>query len=108
MSAAGQWGEGPARPKPSSGKAMLSVPVSGGKGNADAPTATGETYAGVVKSFSETNNYGFVSSEEVSILYGGDCFASGKVLAGWPVGSEIEFDVGLSKAGKPQAIAIRP
>jgi len=71
------------------------------------PAATGESFIGLVKSFNEKTNYGFIACDEVTAKYGGDCFANGRHLQGLSVGDIIEFDVGVNKQGQPQAVAIR-
>merc|ERR1719182_300225 len=81
----------------------------GGGGGGGAPTPTGETFVGVVKSFNQGSNYGFIACSDLAALYGGvDAFFSGKYISGVSVGEAVEFDVGLNSKGQPQAIAVRP
>jgi len=70
-------------------------------------TPSGETFVGIIKSFNEKTGYGFISCEEVTAKYGGDCFCAKKFLGDHQVGDMVEFDVGLTPEKKPQAIAIR-
>lgn len=80
----------------------------GGGGGGVAPTSTGESFIGTIKSFNEANNYGFIACDEVAAQYGGvDVFFHGKQLNGCSVGEMVEFDVGLNQKGQPQAIGIR-
>lgn len=85
----------------------------GGKGKAKGesgppPAATGETFVGIIKSFNEKTNYGFIACDEVKAKYGGDCFCNGRHLEGHAVGEMIEFDVGVNKGGQPQVLSMRP
>eukprot|EP00747_Dinoflagellata_sp_TGD_P100217 gnl/TRDRNA2_/TRDRNA2_167974_c0_seq11.p1 gnl/TRDRNA2_/TRDRNA2_167974_c0~~gnl/TRDRNA2_/TRDRNA2_167974_c0_seq11.p1 ORF type:complete len:166 (+),score=49.37 gnl/TRDRNA2_/TRDRNA2_167974_c0_seq11:51-500(+) len=72
----------------------------------DRATSTGESYMGVIKSFNELNNYGFIICEETKAKYGGDVFAPGKELADHHVGTQVLFELGLSHSGKPQAMNV--
>lgn len=75
------------------------------------PKATGETFLGIIKSYNEKNAFGFIQSEEVQAKYNGDCFFPGRFVQenpGMNVGDMVEFDVGMSSKGQPQAIAVRP
>mmetsp|Transcript_15596 Transcript_15596/g.27834 ORF Transcript_15596/g.27834 Transcript_15596/m.27834 type:complete len:1408 (+) Transcript_15596:40-4263(+) len=70
--------------------------------------ANGETYVGVIKSFNDKTNYGFIVCDEIQAAYGSDCFCAGRYMNGHSVGDTVEFDVGVTPQGKPQAIALRP
>lgn len=72
------------------------------------PVSTGVAYTGVVKSFNESNFYGFIACDDVSAEYGCDVFVHGKELRGLPVGSMVQFEVRLSSKGQPQAQHVRP
>merc|ERR1740138_534742 len=78
----------------------------GGKGGGGKPQGTGKSYTGTVKSFNETNNYGFIDCPEVKAEYGFDVFTHGKELQGHPVGSAVYFELGLSNKGQPQALNV--
>lgn len=77
-----------------------------GFGGKNLPTPTGETFVGQVKSFNSQKNYGFILSEEISKIYGQDCFCHGNLLVGHNVGKTVQFEVGLNHAGQPQAISV--
>merc|ERR1712072_1459433 len=66
-----------------------------------APEPTGETFVGIIKSFNEKNNYGFITCEDLQNTYGVDCFFNGKYLGGQNPGDTVEFDVGLNQKGQP-------
>lgn len=69
---------------------------------------TGKMYAGIVKSFNENNNYGFIECEEVKAEYGNDVFVHGKSLEGksLSIGQIVHFEVAVSAKGQPQALNI--
>lgn len=71
------------------------------------PTPTGKAYTGVIKSFNEANNYGFIECEEVKAEYGFDVFVHGKELCGQMVGETVYFEVGVSNKGQPQALNVQ-
>lgn len=94
----GAWG--------SSGK---SAGKGGGGGGGGIPEGTGDTFYGVIKSFNEKSNYGFVASEQIQEKYNGvDCFFHGKLIGDLTVGDMVEFDVGLNTKGQPQCLTLRP
>jgi len=75
------------------------------------PKHTGETFLGIIKSYNDKNAFGFIQSDEVQARYGGDCFFPGRFVQenpGLSVGDMVEFDVGISSKGQPQAIGVRP
>jgi len=75
------------------------------------PKHTGETFLGIIKSYNDKNAFGFIQSDEVQARYGGDCFFPGRFVQenpGLSVGDMVEFDLGISSKGQPQAIAVRP
>mmetsp|Transcript_10562 Transcript_10562/g.23681 ORF Transcript_10562/g.23681 Transcript_10562/m.23681 type:complete len:460 (+) Transcript_10562:78-1457(+) len=77
---------------------------------AGAPTPTGKTYNGQLKSFNQQSNYGFIECPEVKNEFGNDCFVHGRALenvSGWQLGCTLFFEVGVSAAGKPQAINVQ-
>merc|ERR1711920_867019 len=73
------------------------------------PTNTGKVHVGVLKSFNEMNNYGFISCDEVHAEHGSDTFVHGKMLQhlSCAPGTRLEFDLGISAKGQPQAMNIR-
>jgi len=70
-------------------------------------------YTGFVKSFSDINGYGFISSPEVKEKYNMDVFvhqhevAKLTGLAGLPLGTTISFIIVLNPKGQPQARNLR-
>merc|ERR1719265_1600501 len=87
---------------------MMDGKGKGKTGRGVIPTSpSGETFIGIIKSFNDKTGYGFISCEEVTAKYGGDCFAPKKFVGEHKVGDMVEFDVGLTPDNKPQAIAIR-
>jgi len=69
------------------------------------PETTGEVYRGVVKSTSQ--KFGFITSDDITNLYGCDCFCLGEQLFGhFNVGDTVEFEVGINEKGQPQALNI--
>merc|ERR1712217_335099 len=79
---------------------------SAGKG-AGKPTPTGKAYSGVIKSFNEINNYGFIDCEEVKNEYGFDVFVHGIQLSGQTVGETVYFELGINSKGQPQAVNVQ-
>lgn len=71
------------------------------------PVPTGMMTSGFIKSFNDSNNYGFIDCEEVKALYGCDTFMHGREFVGHYVGETVQFEVGLSPKGQPQAINVR-
>jgi len=71
------------------------------------PTHTGKAFMGVIKSFNEANNYGFIECDEIKAEFGNDVFAHGKELCGHVVGETVYFEVGVSHQGKPQALNVQ-
>jgi len=81
-----------------------------GKGTGSGPPAsTGQTYVGTLKSFNEVNNYGFISCDEVKAKHGNDTFVHGRSLANLnaEIGTRLEFELGISTRGQPQAMDVR-
>lgn len=83
-----------------------------GKGG---PRLDGEYYAGgrrfdgVIKSYVEKSNYGFIACDETYAVFGSDCFlAAYAVTAEIEVGAAVSFTVKLNKQGKPQAFDLGP
>merc|ERR1719401_780932 len=89
------------------GKAKGKGAGGGGGGGVIPTTPSGETFVGLIKSFNEKTGYGFIACDEVTAKYGGDCFCAKKYIGNNKVGDMVEFDVGLTPDGKPQAIAVR-
>lgn len=79
----------------------------GKKGGVPHLDSTGETYIGIIKSFNEKTNYGFIACDEIQTEYGSDCFCAGRYMNGHSVGDTVEFDVAVTPQGKPQAVAVR-
>jgi len=80
----------------------------GGKGKPGAPPEpTGRVCSGMVKSFNEVNNYGFIECEEIKNEYGLDVFMHGKEFTGYQVGEWVYFEVAISTKGQPQAVNLR-
>eukprot|EP00439_Symbiodinium_sp_Y106_P041233 s629_g5.t1 len=71
------------------------------------PVPSGMMSSGFIKSFNDSNNYGFIDCEEVKALYGCDTFMHGREFVGHYVGETVQFEVGLSLKGQPQAINVR-
>jgi len=76
------------------------------------PTPIGKSYQGVIKSFNQSNNYGFIECPEVKAEYGNDCFLHGKELEGQigvtaGVGTPVYFEVGMNNQHKPQAMNVK-
>merc|ERR1711972_955810 len=62
----------------------------------------GEFY-GTIKSFSETNGYGFIDCPELKAQYNNDVFLNFRDLNGHQVGETVQFSAYLNEQGKPQA-----
>jgi len=77
-------------------------------GPAKKPTPTGQFMTGTVKKFYPEYNYGFISSDDVKVLYGGDVFCGGKDLSTYEVGASVMFQLALTEDQKPQAIDVTP
>lgn len=84
----------------------------GGKERGDAPPTseeipglTDERFVGTVKSFSWSNGYGFIISEEVSSKFEENVqvFVHQGQIGSFGVGDEVSFEVFLNKNRKPQA-----
>eukprot|EP00929_Paragymnodinium_shiwhaense_P029221 TRINITY_DN16797_c1_g5_i1.p1 TRINITY_DN16797_c1_g5~~TRINITY_DN16797_c1_g5_i1.p1 ORF type:complete len:123 (+),score=46.98 TRINITY_DN16797_c1_g5_i1:55-369(+) len=78
----------------------------GGGGGGKKPTGTGQYMNGIVKSFNQGSNYGFIACEEVKIMYGKDVFCGGNQLAQYPAGTPVIFHLGLNEQGQPQALEV--
>jgi len=78
----------------------------GGGGGGGPPEPTGDTCVGLLKQFNATTNYGFIDCDDVKAVYDCDTWVHGKLLEGIPVGSTVQFELGLSAAGKPQAMNV--
>jgi len=82
----------------------------GGKGTGKPgapPEPTGRVCSGMIKSFNEVNNYGFIECEEIKTEYGLDVFMHGKEFTGYQVGEWVYFEVAISTKGQPQAVNLR-
>jgi len=62
-------------------------------------------YHGVVKSFSETKGYGFITSSEITEAFGQDLFAHRDQLKGFAPGIKVNFAILLNK-GKAHAFDV--
>lgn len=81
--------------------------------SAGPPVPTGERFFGVVKSFHQLNNYGFIVCSEVYNRYGRDVFVHGRQCsedaANWlQIGTTVSFQLALNSQGCPQALEVRP
>mmetsp|Transcript_81210 Transcript_81210/g.188641 ORF Transcript_81210/g.188641 Transcript_81210/m.188641 type:complete len:526 (-) Transcript_81210:270-1847(-) len=65
-------------------------------------------YFGSVKSFNDTDGYGFIRCEETHRRYGRDVFLHRAQLAGCNVGWRVSFEVTLNGRGQPQARRVVP
>lgn len=63
-------------------------------------------YTGIIKSFVQQKNYGFISCPEVHAIFGGDVWLHGSQYNGQGVGSTVTFAVLLNQDHKPQAFDI--
>lgn len=73
-----------------------------------APPPPDREFEGSVKSLSERNSYGFISSEDVHALYHRDTYLPKELMPeGTQVSDRVIFKIGLSKKGHPQVIKIR-
>mmetsp|Transcript_2376 Transcript_2376/g.4317 ORF Transcript_2376/g.4317 Transcript_2376/m.4317 type:complete len:516 (-) Transcript_2376:67-1614(-) len=80
----------------------------GGKGKSGAPPEpTGRVCSGMIKSFNEVNNYGFIECEEIKNEYSLDVFMHGKEFHGYQVGEWVYFEVAISTKGQPQALNLQ-
>jgi len=70
------------------------------------PELTGRLCTGMIKSFNQANNYGFIDCEEIKEEFGSDVFMHGKELNNLQVGEQVQFEVGLNSKGQPQALSI--
>lgn len=61
---------------------------------------------GVIKSFNERTNYGFIECKELADIYGRDTFVHGKEFQGHYVGEKVSFTVYLGPKGQPQAFNV--
>jgi len=64
---------------------------------------TSKRHKGIIKSFNDTTQYGFIECKETFELFGRDVFIGSKQSRGLPVGSRIDFAVVLNKENHPQA-----
>eukprot|EP00930_Biecheleria_cincta_P100392 TRINITY_DN92030_c0_g1_i1.p1 TRINITY_DN92030_c0_g1~~TRINITY_DN92030_c0_g1_i1.p1 ORF type:complete len:199 (+),score=44.08 TRINITY_DN92030_c0_g1_i1:64-660(+) len=73
-----------------------------------APPPPDREFEGSIKSLSERNSYGFISSEDVQALYRRDTYLPKELMPeGTKVGDQVIFKIGLSKKGHPQVTEIR-
>jgi len=63
--------------------------------------------SGTIKSFSLSNNYGFIECPEVTEAGYGDVFLHGDMIKGFQQGQTVKFDCILNKDGKPVAINLK-
>lgn len=63
-------------------------------------------YVGVVKSYSETNGYGFITSTDITAAFGTDLFVHGNQIKEFAPGMEVNFAILLNK-GKPHAFDLK-
>jgi len=82
----------------------------GGGGGGGPPTATGKICVGTVKSFNEASNFGFIECDEIKQEYGNDVFVHGRNFTHLQisVGQCLQFEVGVSSKGQPQALNVQP
>lgn len=66
----------------------------------------GKKATGVIKSFNERTNYGFIECKELADIYGRDTFVHGKEFQGHYVGEKVSFTVYLGPRGQPQAFNV--
>mmetsp|Transcript_108343 Transcript_108343/g.170885 ORF Transcript_108343/g.170885 Transcript_108343/m.170885 type:complete len:574 (-) Transcript_108343:169-1890(-) len=66
-----------------------------------------DRHEGVIKSFSDKSQYGFIQCEEASRTYGCDVFLSARELGNCKVKDEVTFRLEINKTGKPQAYDVR-
>lgn len=78
----------------------------GPKGGGPPPEPTGRMASGVIKSFNQANNYGFIECEELKTEYGSDVFVHGKEFTGFGVGDKVRFEVGINSKGQPQGLQL--
>lgn len=72
-------------------------------------------YTGRIKSFSDSNGYGFITSPEITAIFSMDIFVhqlevdkvTGMPGAGIPLGTTVSFAVVPNKKGQPQARDLR-
>jgi len=58
---------------------------------------------GVIKSYNETNGYGFIDCPEVKAAFGSDLFLHANQRGGFTRGDEVSFAVFVNSGRKPQA-----
>lgn len=94
------WGKGGGKDKGGKGK---------GGGPASPPTGTGKICVGTLKSFNPANNFGFIECQEVKAEYGNDVFVHGRNFESFSatVGMALQFEVGVSQKGQPQALNLQ-
>lgn len=82
----------------------------GPKGAALSQPPIDETrFMGFVKSYNAKNAYGFITCEDLMMIYGkADIFVSDKELGGIEVGSQVSFKVTQDNVGKPYAVQLAP
>lgn len=83
----------------------------GGKDAFGAPgpaAFAGSEYYGFIKSFNETNGYGFVACPESFHMYGRDVFLPFEKAAGFCVGAEVCFTIYCNPKGEPCISEIWP
>lgn len=72
------------------------------------PTSSGETCEGEIVGMREGSRYCFITCAFVKESYGKDAFCPSHILPpGAANGDKIEFDLGFSKTGQPQAMEVR-
>lgn len=64
-------------------------------------------YCGVMKSFSSSNSYGFISCPETFARFKRDVFVHSSQLAGILIGQKVSFEITLNSRGLPQAKAVK-
>lgn len=68
---------------------------------------TRKRWVGTISKFFPDKHHGFIHSEELRSLFGGqDVFLSDKEIGCFEIGSEVIFSIELNQAGKPQARAL--
>merc|ERR550537_1919280 len=76
-----------------------------GKGKKGAPDVKEELgqYVGIIKSFSETTGYGFISCNDLAQQGNGDIFLHHQQAAGFQVGSTVAFTAYTNSKGQLRA-----
>lgn len=65
-------------------------------------------YSGNIKSFSATNGYGFVASEQIFNEFGRDAFLKLEKAQGYAVGQDVFFNVFTNEKGGPEVSELWP